>query len=145
MPNIFSIGLLGCLWQGVKLCHFQCKPWVAITTVVLPYNCDILILSRNLILPSRDLSWSINSSMISFHLTRLYLSISWGSTGGGALCGIGFPSLVGPPPRGTHAKIRKIMANFVPTNESKQVHITQVEIENYSKRMFSHLARSSTK
>ena len=22
----FSIGLLGCLWQGVKLCHFQCKP-----------------------------------------------------------------------------------------------------------------------
>ena len=31
---------LGYLWQGVKLCHFQCKPWVAITTVVLPYNCD---------------------------------------------------------------------------------------------------------
>ena len=41
MPNIFSIGLLGCLWQGVKLCHFQCKPWVAITTVVLLYNCDL--------------------------------------------------------------------------------------------------------
>ena len=40
MLNIFSIGSLGCLWQGVKLCHFQCKPWVAITTVVLPYNCD---------------------------------------------------------------------------------------------------------
>ena len=38
VPNIFSIGSLGCLWQGVKLCHFQCKPWVAITTVVLPYN-----------------------------------------------------------------------------------------------------------
>ena len=40
VPNIFSIGSLGCLWQGVKLRHFQCKPWVAITTVVLPYNCD---------------------------------------------------------------------------------------------------------
>ena len=25
-PHIFSIGWLGCLWQGVKLCHFQCKP-----------------------------------------------------------------------------------------------------------------------
>ena len=40
VPNIFSIGSPGCLWQGVKLCNFQCKPWVAITTVVLPYNCD---------------------------------------------------------------------------------------------------------
>ena len=38
MLNIFSIGSLGGLWQGVKLCHFQCKLWVAITTVVLPYN-----------------------------------------------------------------------------------------------------------
>ena len=38
--NIFSIGSPGFLWQGVKLCYFQCEPWVAITTVVLPYNCD---------------------------------------------------------------------------------------------------------
>ena len=44
MLNIFPIGSLGCLWQGVKLRHFQCKPWVAITTVVLPYNCDMRFL-----------------------------------------------------------------------------------------------------
>ena len=37
MPDIFSIGSLGCRWQGVKLRHFQCKPRVAITTVVLPW------------------------------------------------------------------------------------------------------------
>ena len=43
-PNIFSIGSLGWLWQRVKLSHFQCKPWVAITTVVLPYKCDYNIL-----------------------------------------------------------------------------------------------------
>ena len=28
------------LARGQTYHHFQCKPWVAITTVVLPYNCD---------------------------------------------------------------------------------------------------------
>ena len=36
----FSIGSLGCLWQGVRFRLFQCKPYLAITAVVLPYNCD---------------------------------------------------------------------------------------------------------
>ena len=44
----FSIGSPGCLWQRVKLRHFQCKPYMAITTVVLPYNCDYILHLPNL-------------------------------------------------------------------------------------------------
>ena len=33
--------------KQVKLCHFHCKPWVAITNVVLPYNCDHATSTRN--------------------------------------------------------------------------------------------------
>ena len=52
VPNIFSIGSLGCLWQGVKLCHFQYhRP---IKTIVLS------LLAKSEMARGREVESSVN-------------------------------------------------------------------------------------